>query len=360
MRFALYSVILVSISCSPSQKESLKLNDIQIIGSHNSYKQAIEDPLMKIILAKDSNALGLDYRHLPIKEQLNLGVRGLEIDVLHDPAGGRYSHPVGITTLIENGLSPLPYDSSNQLSEAGLKVLHVPDIDFRSHCLTFLSCLTEIKEWSDSNSDHLPIIITINPKDSGIEGPGFTAVLPFSTEVLDSLDQEIFSIFPLSRLITPDLIKGNYSSLRQAVISHGWPHLDSLRGKMLFVLDAGKSITSMYINPSASGKPMFVNVEENDPNAAFFIMNDPVTQLEDIKRKVQAGFMVRTRADADTREARKGDYSRFEAAIASGAQLISTDYYDSTLSPTGNFQIIFSDTKYERCNPITAPINCDL
>ena len=99
----------------------------------------------------------------------------------------------------------------------------------------------------------------------------------------------------------------------------------------------------MYINPSASGKPMFVNVDENDPNAAFFIMNEPVTQQEDIKKKVQTGFMVRTRADADTREARKGDYSRFEAAIASGAQLISTDYYDSALSPHGNFQIIFKE-----------------
>ncbi|HKZ36838.1 MAG TPA: phosphatidylinositol-specific phospholipase C1-like protein [Chryseolinea sp.] len=360
MRFVLYTVILASISCSPSQKESLKLNHIQIIGSHNSYKQAIEDPLMQIILAKDSNTIGLSYRQLPIKEQLNLGIRGLEIDLLHDPVGGRYSHPVGVKTLIDQGLSRLPYDSSNQLSKPGLKVLHVPDIDFRSHCLTFLNCLAEIKEWSDSNSDHLPIVITINPKDSGIKEPGFTAVLPFSTKVLDSLDQEIFSVFPLSKLITPDLIKGNYSSLREAITNRGWPSLDSLRGKMLFVLDAGKSITSMYINPSTSGKPMFVNVEENDPNAAFFIMNDPITQGEDIKKKVQAGFIVRTRADADTREARKGDYSRFEAAIASGAQLISTDYYDSTLSPTGNFQIIFNDKKYQRCNPVTAPINCEL
>ena len=200
MRFALYAVILAFISCSPSQKESLKLNQIQIIGSHNSYKQAIEDPLINIILAKDSNALGLNYRHLPIKEQLDLGVRGLEIDVLHDPVGGRYSNPVGIKTLKDKGFSPLPYDSSNQLSEPGLKVLHVPDIDFRSHCLTFLNCLTEIKEWSDANSDHVPIIITINPKDSGVKEPGFTTVLPFSTKVLDSLDQEILLGFSIVKI----------------------------------------------------------------------------------------------------------------------------------------------------------------
>jgi len=360
MRFVVSVLIAGYFSCSPPRKESLKLNQIQIIGSHNSYKQAIEDPLRKIVLAKDSNTIGLDYRHLPIKEQLSLGIRGLEIDVLHDPVGSRYSHPVGIKTLVEKGLTPVPFDSLNQLSVPGLKVLHVPDIDFRSHCLTFLNCLNEIKAWSDSNSDHLPIIITINPKDSGVKEPGFTVVLPFSTKVLDSLDQEIFSVFPLSQLITPSLIKGDHSSLREAVTTRGWPGLDSLRGKLLFVLDAGKTITGMYIYPSASGKPMFVNVEEDDPNAAFFIMNDPVNQLEDIKKKVRAGFMVRTRADADTREARTGDYSRFQAAIASGAQLISTDYYESTLSPDGNFQIIFSDDKYQRCNPVTAPINCKL
>jgi hypothetical protein len=39
--------------------------------------------------------------------------------------------------------------------------------------------------------------------------------------------------------------------------------------------------------------------------------------------------MVPTRADADTIEARKGDYGRWEAALQSGAQVISTDYYEA-------------------------------
>ena len=41
----------------------------------------------------------------------------------------------------------------------------------------------------------------------------------------------------------------------------------------------------------------------------------------------RAGYYVRTRADADTKEARAGDYSRWRAALISGAQIISTDYY---------------------------------
>lgn len=105
---------------------------------------------------------------------------------------------------------------------------------------------------------------------------------------------------------------------------------------------------------------MFVNVAEDHPDAAFFILNDPKTQLAEIKEKVRAGFMVRTRADADTREARTSDYTRVEAALASGAQLISTDYCQSALSPSGNFQVTFSGGKYQRCNPVTAPVDCKL
>ena len=46
----------------------------------------------------------------------------------------------------------------------------------------------------------------------------------------------------------------------------------------------------------------------------------------DIPDLVAAGYVVRTRADADTVEARSGDTGPRDAAIASGAQWVSTDY----------------------------------
>ena len=336
------------------------MNEIQIIGSHNSYKQAIEEPLLKILLAKDSGVTGLDYFHIPIKEQLDLGLRGLEIDVLHDPVGGRFKEPIGLGLLNEQGWDALPYDTSGALSNAGLKTLHVPDIDFRSHCLTFIGCLREVKEWSSQHPEHLPIIITINPKESGLKEPGATQVLRFTKNVLDSVDQEILSVFTSSELITPDLVQGEFESLQEAVATDGWPTLTASRGKVLFVLDAGSSVTSMYIQDGLKGKPMFPNAQANSPYAAFFIMNEPKEQRAQIQDLVKAGFMVRTRADADTKEARNGDLSRFESAVASGAQLISTDYYLERLSPSGNFQISFQNGKYESCNPLIASANCKL
>jgi hypothetical protein len=363
MRFfniCIFSASIFLVACSGPTKEKISMNQIQVIGSHNSYKQAIERPVMEMILARDSNSISLDYSHLPIQEQLDLGLRGLEIDVLHDPQGGRYKEPRTLTTLKESGVPHLPYDTADELSKGGLKVLHVADIDFRSHCLTFQNCLREVKRWSDAHPEHVPIIITINPKDSGLDEPGFAKVLPFTPNVLDSLDQEILSVFSFEELITPDFVQGQNKSLREAVTTVGWPSLESSKGKVLFVLDAGSSITEMYLQKSLKGRPMFPNVDEENPNAAFFIMNDPKTDGKEITRRVEAGFMVRTRADADTREARTGDFSRMEAAIKSGAQLISTDYYLSKLSPTGKFQVAFENDKYEACNPLIAPINCEL
>ena len=358
-----YAVIswLFIIGCSKPDEKKIAMNHIQIIGSHNSYKQEIERPVMALILAKDSNAINLDYAHIPIKDQLDLGLRGLEIDVLHDPQGGRYKEPLALRKLkAKRHRHRCHMIRASELSKGGLKVLHVPDIDFRSHCLLFKNCLLEVKQWSDSNPDHVPIIITINPKDSGSDEPGFARVLPFTPNVLDSLDQEILSVFSSSDLITPDFVQGEFASLREAVTSAGWPSLDVSKGKVLFVLDAGSSITEMYIKNSLKGRPMFPNVGEDDPNAAFFIMNDPKAESAEIKERVKAGFMVRTRADADTREARVQDYSRLEAAIESGAQLISTDYYLDRLSPSGKFQISLKDGKYQSCNPLIAPLDCNL
>ena len=353
-------LFLLMLSCTREKTGQLALNHIQVIGSHNSYKQAIEPTLMPILLAEDSGVTGLDYEHVPIREQLDLGLRGLEIDVVYDPTGGRYQKPLGLKLLTDKGVRPAPYDTAKELSRGGLKVLHVPDIDFRTHCFLFRNCLGEVKQWSQSNPGHTPVIITINPKDSGGNKPGFTKVLPFSTAVLDSLDQEILSVFTLNELIAPELVQGNFPSLREAVTKQGWPSLESCKGKILFVLDSRPEVTEMYVQTSLKGKPMFPNVDVQHPCAAFFILNDPKKQQQEIQERVRQGFLVRTRADADTREARAEDYSKLQAAIASGAHLISTDYYLKKLSPTGNFQVTLPEGKYQTCNPLVAPEPCSL
>lgn len=67
------------------------------IGSHNSYKQAIDPALFKVFQRKDSvSANKIDYEHLPVITQLDMGLRNLEIDIYHDEKGEKYAHTKGL------------------------------------------------------------------------------------------------------------------------------------------------------------------------------------------------------------------------------------------------------------------------
>jgi hypothetical protein len=66
---------------------------------------------------------------------------------------------------------------------------------------------------------------------------------------------------------------------------------------------------------------------------------------------VKKGYMVRTRADSDTREARANDKSSFVAACASGAQIITTDYYYKSKFFTSDYVVSFENNTYIRKNP---------
>lgn len=342
-------VLVVCLFLVGFTNKKVLLNQIQVIGSHNSYKIAIEQPLWEYLYEYNSNtAESLQYGHPSLTEQLDLGLRNLELDIFHDPIGGRFANPAGIDILKKRGAVPLPFDQKKVLQLPGLKMFHIQDIDFRSHQLLFKNGLKKLKKWSDNNQDHTPIIILINAKDSQV--PQTKKPLPFTTAALDSIDIEIKSVFPLKQLITPDMVRGDFPSLENAILEKGWPELDLVKGRFLFILDEKEEKIIRYIKNhlSLKNRVLFVNSPEGNPEAAFRIINDPVKDFNYIKELVAKGYMVRTRADAGTKEARTMDYSRFEKAKASGAQVISTDYYVPTQLFSSQFQVIFEDGTYER------------
>ncbi len=326
-----------------------KLNDIQVIGSHNSYKIPIEKPLFNYLLSLDSTkAKSLEYGHISLEEQLDLGLRNLELDIFYDPLGGHFSNPKGLEIVKSMSEEPLEFDVDKKLLQPGLKMFHIQDVDFRSHYLLFKEGLEALKKWSDNNPNHTPIFILINAKDQKVEGT--KAPLPFTKNALDSIDIEIKNILSADKLITPDMVRGDFKTLEEAVLTKGWPKLESVKGRFLFVLDEKEDKINRYIenHPSLKNRVLFVNSKEGNPEAAFRIVNDSITDFEHIKELVSKGYIVRTRADAGTKEARENNYERFEKAKASGAQVISTDYYvPSTLFPS-TFKVSFEDNKYER------------
>jgi hypothetical protein len=307
----------------PTAPNGLHMNDLQVVGTHNSYKVAIPAPELAMIRAKsEEGAKSLDYGHMPLAQQLDLGMRQVEIDFLYDPEGGRYAHPL----LPQK--SGVAYDATG-MDKPGFKVLHMPDVDVRSHCATFILCLTQIRAWSDAHPDHVPILIMMNAKDGKASTDGGVTPLPYDAAAFDALDAEIRSVFGPDKLITPDDVRGTAKTLRAGVLAGGWPRLEAARGKVFFALDEGPAKVAVYMRGHASleGLPIFVNaISEDADHAAYLTLNDPVKQFDRIQADVRAGFIVRTRADDSTTEARSNDHNRFEKALASGAQYISTDY----------------------------------
>jgi hypothetical protein len=307
-----------------ADKCTARVSDLQVIGSHNSYKLAIPAAELALIEAQAPEwALALDYGHLRLTEQLDLGMRQLELDVYYDPEGGLYKDPLGPK------LVGAAYDASG-LDQPGFKTLHVQDVDARSTCYLFTECLSEIQAWSEARPDHVPMLILINAKQAPINLPGAVVPLTFDAAAFDALDAEIRSVFDTDHLLTPDDVRGDAASLRDAVLGQGWPSLDEARGKVFFALDEPPAVVDVYRRGARSlnGHAMFINSTAPDaPDAAYFTINDPVEAGAIISARVSQGFVVRTRADANTIEARSGDRSRLDSALASGAQYISTDYY---------------------------------
>lgn len=338
----------------------VRMNQIQVIGSHNSYKKPIDASLLAILEEEDpETARALEYSHPSLPEQLEIGLRQLELDLYYDPEGGRYANPKGLELVAARGMPPgSPYDPGRLMLQPGFKVLHVQDLDFRSHYLTFQAALMEIRSWSVAHPDHLPIVITINAKDEEVEEhPEFVRPLPYDREAFEALEEEIRNVFSEGSLITPDDVRDDFPTLEQAVLAGNWPTLSEARGKVLFVLDEEGRKQETYIggHPSLEGLILFVNAKEGSPEAAFRIVNDPIQDEDYIRELVRVGYLVRTRADADTEEARSEDTRRREAAFASGAHFISTDYYLPGRAFQSRYRVSFSERRMARWNPVSPP-----
>lgn len=347
-----------SAPCVRQRLDALRMNDLMAVGTHNSYKLLIPaDEMAAMVAARGPAALGIDYGHRPLTEQLNAGARQLELDVVADPEGGRYAKPL---TVFGHGTA-LPPEMAAALAKPGFKTMHMTDIDFRVSCVTFVSCLTQIRTWSDAHRDHAPILILINAKEGEATVPGGVKPLAFTEPLFDAFDAEIRSVFGDDRLITPDQVQGKAKTLREAVLAGGWPKLADARGKVFFALDESPEKVAIYRGKRASleGRAMFVNTDEASPAAAYLTLNDPMAQKDRITAAVKAGFIVRTRADADTQEARRNDVTRRTAALTSGAQYVSTDYIWADPRLAGGYTVRLTGGDVAACNPVRQPKACD-
>jgi hypothetical protein len=338
----------------------LKLNQIQVIGTHNSYHAGIAPSEAKIWQTKYAEAYkGLDYQHPPLAQQLDSGVRQIELDVYADSAGGRYAYPSGPKMVEAAGLPPdAPFDPHGVMLKPGFKVMHVQDLDYRSNCQPFISCLKQVRAWSDAHPGHIPLFVLVETKEGSPKKLKLTEPERFTPAVFDALDAEILSVFPVQRLITPDDVRGYFPNLNQAVLAGHWPSLADSRGKIIFLMDQ-RSVGPVYLqgHPSLRGRVIFTNSEPGEPDAAFLERNGG--PAEQIRSLVREGYLVRARTDSDTKEARNNDTTVRAAMLVSGAQILSTDYPQAEPARwPGHYSVSLPGKSVVRCNPVNSRPDC--
>jgi hypothetical protein len=367
----------------PELADNVKINQIQVLGSHNSYSMGVDprvrDLLGKVIETKFSEAIKnqtnaqkslyseehpnpfspyemLKYKHPSLNEQLNIGLRSLELDVNPDPKGGNFLNPRAYEVLKAQGVNDLlPYDAKD-MDKPGFKVLHIPDIDFRSSCTIFKNCLTEIKNWSDEHPNHIPIFIMLEVKSQDFPiFPNATHTIPMTSELYDALDAEIIGTLGREKVITPDDVRGAYPTLNAAVKAQNWPTLKQARGKIIFLMltATGPTGATAYLDghDNLKGRVAFLRATPESDYAAFLLIDNSLVRKDEIAKYVKEGYMVRTRSDIETYEAKINDYKRAISAFNSGAQVVSTDYELPGNDYGTSYLIKLPGGKPARCSP---------
>jgi hypothetical protein len=359
------TVTALAAAPAHAQQGGVRLNELQVIGTHNSYKREVSEAEQgvydEVIGAAGIYDRFLAYSHARLTDQLGAqGVRGLELDLFGDPEGGRYAEPLVRRRL---GLGPLP-DPAWRVP--GIKTLHIADADHATTCVRFTSCLREIEAWSDANPRHVPLLVLLELKRSEariVEAGGVVAPA-WDAAALDALDAEIRSVVGEDDVITPDDVRRPGLTLEGSVRRHGWPRLRAARGQVLFLLDNEPgAIRDAYTagRPSLEGRVLFTNSRPGRPDAAFVKRNDPLGANEqEIRDLVRGGYLVRTRSDVPLTTVLNGDTAQLAAALGSGAHVVSTDFpvagmaarYDS------DFVARLPGGGTVRCNPVSAQATC--
>ncbi len=215
----------------------LRLDQVQMIGTHNSYHQAPDGGLLDYLRTSGFQdgpdwsgarlAQAIDYTRQPLPVQLDDGIRAIELDVHDDPDGTAFTHPPFLEVLKTQGTALYgPWE----MRGSGFKTLHKAGYDPDSTCPLFAPCPAEIAAWSDRHPNHTPIVVMVEVKpEASAKAAGCTALCADGGARLKAALSDGLG----TRLIVP------------GDIGRKWPTLDGVRGRiMVMLLDSEDTMRS--------------------------------------------------------------------------------------------------------------------
>lgn len=283
----------------------VKFNEVAFIGTHNSYKSGATEQYKKLYQSIDVLTFGLvsevtaTFEADTLTQQLELGVRNLEID---------------IETVVKG-------------DEISFAVSHMPYLDNVSSCYDLAGALEEIALWSQNNPGHLPVTVIIEPKRALLPVDGMKF---FNLEYANALDDLVRDVLG-SDLLTPAEMMGAYSSFKEMRENDGWLSLGDTMGKVMVLLH-DCSATTNFIKQDETIKsramfPMLRYEDRNESYTSFILDNEPSVAVRHKEENIdQCNLIVRTRADSFP------SYSdeRYELTRSCYSQIISSDYVPKT------------------------------
>lgn len=301
----------------------LLLNHIQMRGTVNSYHDYPEglgewgeDNGIAEVLR------GVRYRHLPFDEQATLqGIRQFDLDLLGDPTSG-----TGFQLLA---------DLRESFGD--------------SICRTFYRCLETLRDWSDANPRHAPLVLLIG-ETLNSDDREFGHV----EHQLDDLESAVEGILGRERLVTPGDVRGEHPDLMTALAAQGWPPVEALRGRVMVVLNQRGIVRERYLERAWAdvqtwrfiGEEQYLFVigdpaEESPDEVVFTFESVDDATLPSIERLVGRGFLVHASTD---------DAAMMQRVRAAGAHMVATRVPAHLFGPLDEGTVL--------CNPVTAPAHC--
>ena len=277
-----------------------RINQARTIGLHNSFH------IMNSFFSATSWASYMcvfvrewSYTHPSLRDQLNQGYRVFELDI--------------------------------HARDDALMVYHVQLFDQLTTCYCLSECLIEVNLWSEANPWHFPIFLLFEFKNKKYEDAYIYRGNQVEFKHISALEQEILRTIG-EKLVTPQLVRGSYSSLTEAINGTGWPLISEMRGRVVAVLWETSGLLDLYLNATRADEPILFTIERSDNllNGAIGKFDNPLNNQLSINSSVESGYLVRTRVDIYLNY----DVERRIEGLNSKAQLLMTDIVNILYSRT--------------------------
>tara|TARA_B100000482_G_scaffold192200_1_gene179427 strand:+ start:1785 stop:2984 length:1200 start_codon:yes stop_codon:yes gene_type:complete len=259
-----------------STSSTVKWESLMRIGSHNSIMRPMPSSIFNTAVFLDSSMKAFVTNHGPLKQQLDNGIRSLEIDMHYDPTGSSYtyspfleiaapflklpsSNPIDV-------LLPLGYSNVQSLNESGIKTFHT-QLDPTSYNFTLKENLRELKSWLIEHPWTSTVFVTLQLGSSANTETIDTALINLLKqdrydEIIRSgwrfehewpaiaasgLEEEILETLGEDLLVKPSYVQSTYNSVRERVKHIGWPSTNDTLGKVVIILDCNASLQEEYM-----------------------------------------------------------------------------------------------------------------